>query len=369
MTPDVLFALAGDVRRNARAMRQLAALAGMGLRVRALGLGPPAVPGDLPEGVAFWPLGVPETGGPRFFLAYDRALRRAVRGVGARVFHASDLYGLPALAAAARRQGARLAFDSRELYPDTPAVAHRPLVRTVWRLVERVFVRRADAVLTVADGLADVLAARYRIARPTVVVNAPPAHDGPAADLRGHAGLAPGTPVVLHTGALRAGRGLAPLVRAMASVDATLVLLGDGPLAPSLERLAAHVGARVRVAPPVPPGRVPAYAAAADVGAVFLDDTCLNLRLALPNKLLEYVAGGLPVVAADLPGLRSVVAAYGVGLVVPPRDVGALAAALRRALTDDALRARVRANLPAARRAFSAETADTRFRTVYRSFL
>ena len=375
--PDVVFALTGDVRANARAMRQLAVLSGMGATVRALGVVPGKASGTLPllPGVTFEALPVRPGRGPRFFWNVHCALARAVRDAPARVYHASDLYTLPALSAAARRTGAATVFDSRELYPDTPAVAHRPLVRAVWRTVERRFVPRASAVLTVADALADTLAARYGIARPLVLHNASPAHDGPPEDLRALAGLPPTAKVVLHTGALRAGRGLMGLVEAMATVqarvpEAALVLLGaDGGMESALRARAEALGVRLYVVPPVPPGRVPAFVAAADVAAVTLEPTCLNLRLALPNKLFEALAGGGPLVVTDTPALRAVVEAHGVGLVVPAGDVPALADALARVLEDPALRARLAAQIPAARRAYDPAAADRRFGTLYRSLL
>jgi len=375
--PDVVFALTGDVRANARAMRQLAVLSGLGASVRAVGVARGAALPPLPllPGVTFEALGVPDRRGPRFFWDVHRAVGHALRHERAAVFHASDLYTLPALSQAARRSGAKTVFDSRELYPDTPAVAHRPLVRTVWRAVERVFVPRADRVLTVADGLAEVLTDRYGIARPLVLANAPRPHDGPSADLHAHAGLPPEAKIVLHTGALRAGRGLLGLVEAMASVqaavpEAALVLLGsDGGMEASIRARAEALGVRLAVATPVPPEDVPAYVAAATVAAVTLEASCLNLRLALPNKLFEAVAGGVPIVATDTPALRSVVERFGIGEVVPQGDTPALAAALVRVLTDDAFAQACRAQIPTAHRAYNSIEADRLFADLYRSLL
>ena len=52
------------------------------------------------------------------------------------------------------------------------------------------------------------------------------------------------------------------------------------------------------------------------------------------------MAAGLPVVASDIPGYRAVLPPE-CGRLVPPGDAGALAAALRELLADDALRARL----------------------------
>jgi len=63
----------------------------------------------------------------------------------------------------------------------------------------------------------------------------------------------------------------------------------------------------------------------------------------LPLAILEAMAAGVPVVATDVGGIRDVVIDGETGLLVPPEDPDALAAALCRVLTDDALAQRLRA--------------------------
>jgi glycosyltransferase involved in cell wall biosynthesis len=59
----------------------------------------------------------------------------------------------------------------------------------------------------------------------------------------------------------------------------------------------------------------------------------------LPKSLLEAAASGRAIVTCDVPGCREAVEDGASGLLVPPRDAAALAAALRRLLADAALRA------------------------------
>jgi glycosyltransferase involved in cell wall biosynthesis len=92
------------------------------------------------------------------------------------------------------------------------------------------------------------------------------------------------------------------------------------------------IGDRVHVLPAVPVEALISWTSGADLGVSLLQDTCDNHRLALPNKVFEYLAAGIPVVTSDLPELRRLVLGHGLGWVAPPGDVAALCNALGTAL-------------------------------------
>ncbi len=72
------------------------------------------------------------------------------------------------------------------------------------------------------------------------------------------------------------------------------------------------------------------------------DVICLpSHREGLPKALLEAASCALPIVTADTPGCREIVADGQNGLLVPIRDAVALAAAMRRLISDPALRQRM----------------------------
>jgi glycosyltransferase involved in cell wall biosynthesis len=64
-------------------------------------------------------------------------------------------------------------------------------------------------------------------------------------------------------------------------------------------------------------------------------------REGLPKALIEACAAGRPIVTTDLPGCREVVNHELNGLLVRPRDTGALADALQRLLSDPTLRTKM----------------------------
>jgi len=372
-TADVVFSLTGDVRRNTRALKQLRALAALGCRVEVLSFGPPPATPVREPGLRLQIIDQPPGGGPRFFARVHHRYRQAAQAIQAHVYHASDLYTLPAMVAAARRHGGRVVYDARDCYPHVAATAGRPWVRRTWQAVERRYIRHADAVLTVSESIADHLAAAYILPPPLVLYNAPPFQHVPRTDaLQTRAGLPPETTVILHQGQMRQDRGCAPLVVAMTRVrGAVLVFLGDGPFKPALVQQveAAGLQDRVRFLDPVPPDHLLPLTASADIGVTLLEDTCLNHRYALPNKLFEYLMAGLPVLASDLPEMRRVIESHDVGRVVNPSDPDALAGALQEMIDDAPARAHWRANTSHVFETFSWEKASQHFIRMYQHLL
>jgi glycosyltransferase involved in cell wall biosynthesis len=149
------------------------------------------------------------------------------------------------------------------------------------------------------------------------------------------AALAPGAErILLYVGRLAPEKRLGFLEEAWRRIrhqapDAVLVLVGDGPARRELEAK-AHPGVRLTG---YLTGEALARAyAAADV-FVFPSDT-----ETFGNVVAEAMSSGVPVVAVHAGGVTDLVRDGETGLVVPPNDPAALAAALLRLLSDDALR-------------------------------
>lgn len=264
----------------------------------------------------------------RFVVTLDWYRRgiRYVRRVRPTLVHCND-YNTMWIGVAAKLGGARLVYDSHELWADRNL---RPEPRPWLLLCEALFVRVADSVVTTSPSYARVIARRYRVPLPEVVRNIP-AFEAPTERRRA------ADPVVLYFGAVTRNRGLEGAIEALAHLPGVRLRV-VGPEAwgfrAELEELArmSRVEDRVELLGPVRPDRSPEVLASADVGLALIQPTCLSYRLTLPNKLFEYTRAELPIVATRLPEIERFVHEHGVGELVAPGDQAGLIATLGRVL-------------------------------------
>lgn len=277
-------------------------------------------------------------------VARSRAMREAVVGISPQVIHCHDSDTLSTGFAAARRVGARVIYDAHELLPDSftqhPIRGSWP-IRTYWRGLERLLVPRTDAVITVSNGLADILHRRYGVVA-TVVCNVPMLE--PVVDrglLRADLGIPDDQIVLLYQGVLIVGRVVLPLVDVVSRfAQVALVIQGYGPLEEEIRRRAEALGVshRVHLMGRVEPGDLHRFACGADIGTVLLDGITLNHRYCRPNKLFNYFMAGLPVLATDLPEIAEIIRDTGAGQVVADNGVEAIARAVEGLVNSSELR-------------------------------
>jgi glycosyltransferase involved in cell wall biosynthesis len=173
-----------------------------------------------------------------------------------------------------------------------------------------------------------------------------------------------GEPVVLAVGRLVSYKGFDILIRAMDGVEARLVLVGTGPEEARLRSLA---GRRVTFAGRVSDEELIAYYHAADVFCL----PSVTIAEAFGVVLLEAMACTKPLVTTALPTGVSAVNRDGVtGLVVPPRDVGALREALVSLLASPARRRELGAGARRIlEREYTAALMGERYEALYREAL
>ena len=241
-----------------------------------------------------------------------------------------------------------------QAHPDIPMVLsyHSDIVRqkrmlAAYRPFLEAVLDRADVITTSSPNLRDnspflsTRASKVRIVDYGLHVDtiAEPSSEvlARAEQIRAEHG---GRKIVLFVGRLVYYKGADVLVRAMADVDADVVLIGRGPLEGELREIALANGVdrRATWAEPGTDDELAAYYHACDV---FCLPSVANSE-AFGLVQIEAHAAGKPAVSTNLPTSVPYANLDGVtGLTVPVGDVAALAAALNRLLANDELRGRL----------------------------
>jgi glycosyltransferase involved in cell wall biosynthesis len=228
---------------------------------------------------------------------------------------------------AAREAGVPVVISTEHLPYVLPIDHNTELKATVNYLVDRI-------ITVCAEARQSHLAAG--IARPDQIVTIPNGIDVRAfttasehaiATLRQDLGFAPGAPIVGTVARMTEQKGHCYLLDAWPAVraavpEATLVLVGDGPLRWELEQQGQALGVADSVRFLGTREDVPALLGLFNVAVL------PSLFEGLPLYVLEAMAAGRPVVGTAVCGASEAIAEGETGLLVPPRDPAALAGAV-----------------------------------------
>ena len=268
-------------------------------------------------------------------------LSRLIKQLRPDVIHAHDPHGvaMAALALSMWMGGSRRAPFAPPL-----VAARRVDFHLQGNALSRWKYRQVDCFICASDAIRHMLMSDGIPADRVVTV-----HEGidlgrveaaPAADLHADLWLPHHAPIVGNVAALVPHKGQRHLIEAAAIVltkvpDARFVIAGEGELRDALERqikerrLEKHVflaGFRPDIL---------------SVHKAFDIFVMSSITEGLGTSLLDAMACGKPVVATTAGGVPEVVGDGTTGLLVPPRDHDAMAAALVTLLQDDALRRRM----------------------------
>jgi 2-deoxystreptamine N-acetyl-D-glucosaminyltransferase/2-deoxystreptamine glucosyltransferase len=280
--------------------------------------------------------------------AWAAAATRDVLGDrgGFSVVHAhcgEDIAVLPLARLAAWRHGCPLVVTVHASVRHTMQVtsARTGLLRVVGGFAEGRVLAGADMVIALTRPAADLWRdeglpeERIRVIPPGydpgIFAAAPP---DPFPDLS--------RPRIGYIGRIAPQKDVSMLIEAFGRLQekACLLVVGDGPDRTAAEQQAARtapLAGRVHFAGFLPHSQIPAVMAHIDLLVL------ATLYEELPSVLVEGMAAGLPVIASRVGGIPTLVDHDVNGLLVPPGDADALAAAIARLLTEPATAARLAA--------------------------
>jgi len=272
--------------------------------------------------------------------AYSRyvvELGRLAAREPADLFIAHLLLALPAADAAARKWKAKLGFDAEdyhrgEIHEDD---AHRAFLRRLIMAVEQKYIPRCDYLSAASDGIGGAYASTLGVRQPVTILNVFPLSERnghtPAEELRKER-QGNGLSLYWYSQMIGADRGLDDALQAVSLLSKGVHIHLRGAWAAGYETIfrnkvrAMGIEEQVHILPPAPPEQLVERAAQHDVGLALEAGATENRRVAVTNKILNYLLAGLAVAATDVPGQRAIMAeASGAGVLFKPGDAPVLA--------------------------------------------
>ncbi len=237
-------------------------------------------------------------------------------------------------------KGARWVLNVSDLWPesarDIGMMSERSLAYRLLRRIARSCYRAADLVTGQSEGIVSAVARQVPGARTHHLSNGvDTALFGPqqaAAGVRERY-LKPGETGFVYAGLHGLFQGLDQVIDLAARLreePARFLLFGDGPMKEALRSRARQLKLeRVEFHPPLPHPEIPAVLASLDVALVTLRS---DIAGAVPSKIYEAMASGVPVLLAAGGEARRIIEETGAGLSVAPGDLAGLEEAARRLL-------------------------------------
>ncbi|MDO5700753.1 MAG: glycosyltransferase [Bowdeniella nasicola] len=365
-SPTVLVISFSPIARDSRVLRQLSALTSIA-EVTSVGYGDPPpgvcehirISDDLPS--------LPQTVGGVAALAARRfthtelsapAIKSALSQLGDRRFDvlvANDARAVPL--AFALSHGSPVWADMHEWAPEerTHVLSWRLLVAPLMDHICRTYLPRCAAVTTVSPSIAELYATTYGV-EADVIQNA-----ASFADLQPSRVSSDGTIRLVHSGGAVKGRAIETMLDAVQqandrlTLDLYLVPGNDGGKYLAQLKHRARGCDRIRFHMPVSPQDLPATLNQYDVGIYWIPPYNTNARLALPNKLFDFIQARLAVAVGPTQEMAAIVKHRGIGVVSRDYSLENIVSTLNSLTTEDVTKFKLASHAAATDLSFETE--------------
>lgn len=251
----------------------------------------------------------------------------------------------------------KLIYDTHEYFTGVPELLERPFVKNIWKRIENYIFPKLKTVYTVNQSIANLYTKEYNVhvnvirnlPLPTVETNPPienetfsliPARYSETAiilNLIYEALQLDSRKIVLYQGAINKDRGIEEMIAAMEFIqDASFVIIGNGDLYKSLKNKvkSLHYGNKIIMIGQVAMEFLPAFTKLATIGISIEKPTNINYIYSSPNKVVDYIQAGVPVLASRLVEIEHIISQYNIGSYIENHQPQHIAEILNKLLAD-----------------------------------
>jgi glycosyltransferase involved in cell wall biosynthesis len=256
--------------------------------------------------------------------------------------HANDLDTLLPNFLAARLKSKPLVYDSHEYYTEVPELQGNPIKKRIWESVEAFIFPRLKYVFTVNVSIANEYKNKYN--KEILILRNVPSRlqIKTSNDFQLPTYLSSKPYAILQGAGINVDRGAEELVQAMQFVnELNLLIVGSGDVLPELKNSVADLKLQDKVffIQKLPYQELLNYTRNAAFGLTLDKDTNLNYRFSLPNKIFDYAAVNIPVLASALVETKRIYDGFEIGLLISTHDPKHIALQMQKMIEDSNRRA------------------------------
>jgi glycosyltransferase involved in cell wall biosynthesis len=257
--------------------------------------------------------------GPFFYAELNLRLFFILLFQRKKLLYSNDLDTLLPNFLVSKISGAKIIYDSHELFTEAPELIHRNRVRKIWLWIEKMIFPKLSSIITVNESIAQRYNELYH--KDLLVIRNIPSKYEPK-NIRSKAELQiPENSflMIIQGSGLNVERGIEEAVLAMQYLeDSTLMLVGDGDVMPVIKELIQkhQLEDKVKLYGRRPYLELMQFTAHADLGLTLDKPLSKNYEFSLPNKVFDYMHAGTPILASKLVEIEKVILRYQIGSIV-----------------------------------------------------
>ncbi len=247
---------------------------------------------------------------------------------------AHDPFTLQTALQLSKMMGSKVLHDAHEYTPRQyeDIWFQRLILLKIWGRICRKFMPHADATITVCQGIADEYERNYGV-HCEVINNAPFFNKLLPSTIDGKIIR------MVHHGVAHPSRRTEDMIHLMNILDERFhldfMLINDGSQYYKKILSMGQQNPRISFRDPVPMPDIPETINGYDIGLFLLSPETFSYRMALPNKLFEFIQGRLAVAIWPSPEMAKVVNEYNCGIISEDFTVESMARKLNALSTDD----------------------------------
>ncbi len=252
-------------------------------------------------------------------------------------------------------------YDAHEYFSQQKEIITRPKVYKVWHFIERTLIRRFKHGYTVSDGIAVEFNKHYGVCY-EVIRNMPLLKPLPT--------LAQREKIIVYQGSVNEGRGFEYMIPAMHSIDAQLMIYGDGNFLDEAKRLVRknELEQKVIFKGKYLPKDLDGITKQAYIGINLVEPLGQNQLLSLANKFFDYMHNAVPQVTMNFASYRKINEQFEIAILINQLSVKEIADAINILLNDENLYFRLQHQCIQAREIFNWQNEEKKLIQFYAHF-